>query len=215
MCFVIFNGPKHQNFLYDYQKWHYSFALLSHKYAQRDRGGLVCFPTEFRKRSCLFWTLNTVPKSMFLQYSRWKWSRGLGGSRHASWPIKGGKNNTHSPRYELVNINLVYVYLRHQYSADNIMRQASMSASLPACCRGLTLHKMFCHVGLVGTWRYSVLAKNNTVEGSGWGLLVTCLQVWWEIKHATLNFQSHCRDFLATMIDLRCAFYIAKSLFKM
>lgn len=67
---------------------------------------------------------------------------------------------------------------------------------------------MFCHVGLVGTWTLSVLAKNNTEEGSGWGLLLTYLQVWWEIKHATPNFQNHFRDFLATIVDFTiCILY--------
>lgn len=96
-CFENFNGPKHQNSLYDGQKWHYSFALLSHKYDIKRQKGFSLFPYWVLKKiiSCLFWTLNTLPKSMFLQNSRWKSSRGLEGSRHASWPIKGEKT-THN-----------------------------------------------------------------------------------------------------------------------
>lgn len=36
-------------------------------------------------------------------------------------------------RYGLENINVIYVYFRYHYSADNIMRQASLSATQPAC----------------------------------------------------------------------------------
>lgn len=74
---------------------------------------------------------------------------------------------------------------------------------------------MLCHVRPVGTWTLSVLAKNNTVEGSGWGLLLTCLQVWWEIKHATPNIQNHFRDFLTTMIDFKICILYSKSILKM